>query len=118
MSSRRRSVKVSAEAEKTETDASAFDADEVIKTLQEKWDSTEDKGSVALYAGGSVLALWISSAVVGAINAVPVLPKLMELIGLGYSSWFVYRYVLFKEGRDELVKDVDTLKAKITGSED
>lgn len=31
------------------------------------------------------------------------LPKLLELIGLGYTSWFVYRYLLFKvrprEGR-------------------
>ena len=24
------------------------------------------------------------------------LPKLMELIGLGYTGWFVYRYLLFK----------------------
>ncbi len=24
------------------------------------------------------------------------LPKIMELVGLGYSSWFVYRYLLFK----------------------
>jgi hypothetical protein len=24
------------------------------------------------------------------------LPKFMELIGLGYTGWFVYRYLLFK----------------------
>jgi hypothetical protein len=24
------------------------------------------------------------------------LPKLMELVGLGYTSWFIYRYLLFK----------------------
>ena len=24
------------------------------------------------------------------------LPKLLELVGLGYSAWFVYRYLLFK----------------------
>ena len=24
------------------------------------------------------------------------LPKVLELIGLGYSTWFVYRYLLFK----------------------
>ena len=27
------------------------------------------------------------------------LPKIMELVGLGYSSWFVYRYLLFKARR-------------------
>ncbi len=26
------------------------------------------------------------------------LPKLMELVGLGYTSWFIYRYLLFKVG--------------------
>jgi len=29
----------------------------------------------------------------------PQLPKIMELVGLGYSSWFVYRYLLFKARR-------------------
>lgn len=27
------------------------------------------------------------------------LPKLLELVGLGYTSWFVYRYLLFKVRR-------------------
>lgn len=26
----------------------------------------------------------------------PQLPKLLELVGLGYSAWFTYRYLLFK----------------------
>lgn len=26
------------------------------------------------------------------------LPKLFELVGLGYSAWFTYRYLLFKVG--------------------
>lgn len=29
------------------------------------------------------------------------LPKLMELVGLGYTGWFVYRYLLFKVGNLE-----------------
>jgi hypothetical protein len=27
------------------------------------------------------------------------LPKLLELVGLGYTGWFVYRYLLFKVTR-------------------
>lgn len=27
------------------------------------------------------------------------LPKLLELVGLGYTAWFVYRYLLFKVSR-------------------
>jgi len=47
----------------------------------------------------------------------PQIPKLFELVGLGYTAWFVYRYLLFKDSREELVKDVDSLKKKITGGE-
>ena len=45
------------------------------------------------------------------------LPKLLELVGLTYTGWFVYRYLLFKESREELVEEVNQIKAKITGSE-
>ena len=44
----------------------------------------------------------------------PVLPKVMELVGLGYSAWFVYRYVLFKDSRKELQETVDDLLNKVS----
>lgn len=70
------------------------------------------------YAAGATAALWLSSTLVGAINVVPLLPKVMELVGLGYSTWFVYRYVLFKESRQELVEQVDALIARVSGEEE
>ena len=30
------------------------------------------------------------------MNLLLQLPKLLELVGLGYSAWFTYRYLLFK----------------------
>jgi hypothetical protein len=42
----------------------------------------------------------------------------MELIGLGYTGWFAYRYLLFKSNRKELVSEIEELKSKITGSTD
>ena len=45
----------------------------------------------------------------------PQLPKVMELVGLGYSTWFVYRYVLYKENRKELLEQIDALKSKVAG---
>lgn len=36
-----------------------------------QWDKVENKTTVAIYAGGSVVALWLSSTIVGAVNAVP-----------------------------------------------
>ena len=68
-----------------------------------------------LYGAGAIVALWFANTLVTAINAVPVFPKLLELVGLGYTAWFTYRYLLFKSSREELTKDVDELKKKITG---
>ena len=49
----------------------------------QQWDKVENKPGVVLYGAGAVVLLWLSSTIVGAINAIPLLPKLMELVGLG-----------------------------------
>lgn len=90
------------------------DVDAIVKDLQTKWDGVENKTSVIVYGAGAVVALWLASSVVSAVNAVPLLPKLLELVGLGYTAWFTYRYLLFKSAREELLADVQELKKKIT----
>ncbi|XAR63003.1 hypothetical protein NMG60_11022783 [Bertholletia excelsa] len=104
-------VKVSSE------EPSAVDANELFNDLKDKWDKVENKSTVIIYGGGAIVAVWLSSIVVGAINSVPLLPKIMELVGLGYTGWFVYRYLLFKQSRKELAMDIESLKKKIAGTE-
>ena len=82
---------------------------------RQQWEDTENKSAVVTYVAGAAALVWLSGTVVGAINSIPVLPKVMELVGLGYSSWFVYRYVLFKDSRKELVEQFDALKNKVSG---
>lgn len=36
-----------------------------------QWDGLENKSTVILYGGGAIVAVWLSSVVVGAINSVP-----------------------------------------------
>ncbi|KAJ8900650.1 hypothetical protein K2173_025427 [Erythroxylum novogranatense] len=98
-------------------ESSAFDADEIFQDLKQKWDAVENKSTVFLYGGGAIVAVWLTSVLVTAINSVPLLPKIMELVGLGYTGWFVYRYLLFKSSRKELATDIEELKKKIAGSE-
>ena len=98
-------------------ESSSVDANEVFTDLKEKWDALENKSTVLLYGGGAIVAIWLSSILVSAINSVPLLPKIMELVGLGYTGWFVYRYLLFKSSRKELATDIESLKKKITGTE-
>ncbi len=43
-----------------------------------QWDRVENKTSVAVYAGGAVVALWLSTTIVGAVNAVPLVSCLVQ----------------------------------------
>ena len=104
-------------ASSSEETSTSLDTNELFTDLKEKWDAVENKSTVLLYGGGALVAVWLSSILVGAINSVPLLPKIMELVGLGYTGWFVYRYLLFKSSRKELATDIDALKKKIAGTE-
>ncbi|KAF8089867.1 hypothetical protein N665_0495s0015 [Sinapis alba] len=67
-----------------------------------QWDGLGNVTTVIIYGGGAIVAVSLSFILVGAINSVPLLPKVMELVGLGYTGWFVYRYLLFKSSRKEV----------------
>ncbi|TVU28605.1 hypothetical protein EJB05_20128 [Eragrostis curvula] len=69
--------------------------------------------TLILTGSGAFVALLVLSSVVSAIDSVPLLPKLLELVGIGYSVWFTYQYLLFKEGRDELFAKFEDLKQRI-----
>ena len=84
-----------------------IDTDAIVNDLQEKWEAVENKPAAIIYATGAVAGVWVANSVVGAINALPLLPKVFELVGLGYSAWFTYRYLLFKSNREELVDDIE-----------
>eukprot|EP00210_Caulerpa_lentillifera_P008324 g7941.t1 len=114
--SHRLRMKFVARAEETTT--TTPDVDSIVKDLTEKWDKVENKSSLAVYGLGAIAVLYVTSSIVSAVNSIPLLPKFLELVGFVYTAWFVYRYLLFKSSREELSKDVDELKAKITGQEE
>lgn len=58
--------------------------------------------SVAGYATGGFVVFVVASAIVGALDRLPILPSALQLIGLTYSGWFTYRYLLQAETREEL----------------
>ncbi|WOG88623.1 hypothetical protein DCAR_0207858 [Daucus carota subsp. sativus] len=101
----------------TSQESSPDDGGEILADLKEKWDAVENKSTVLIYGGGALVGLWLSATLVGAINSIPLLPKILELVGLGYTGWFVYRYLLFKSSRKELASDIESLKKKIAGTE-
>jgi hypothetical protein len=68
---------------------------------------------------GLILAAFISVklllAILSAINEVPLLAPTFELVGLGYSSWFVYRFLLKDANRQELTESFTAVKDQVLG---
>ncbi len=64
-----------------------------------------------------VIAVKVTLAIISAINDIPLLAPTFELVGLGYTGWFVYRYLLTKSTRQELVQEFESLKTQVVGKE-
>ncbi|KAG6386667.1 hypothetical protein SASPL_151836 [Salvia splendens] len=78
----------------------------------------EETYSFLAFGSGGAVALWLVAAIVSAIDSIPVLPKALELVGLGYTLWFTSRYLVLKKNRDELFARVEELKQQVLGSDD
>ncbi|MEH1819667.1 MAG: CAAD domain-containing protein [Nostoc sp.] len=66
----------------------------------------------------TVTALRIFLAVLKAINDIPLVSPFLELIGLGYTIWFAFRYLLKDSTRQELAVEIRLLKKHILGIEE
>ncbi|KAG6775930.1 hypothetical protein POTOM_019429 [Populus tomentosa] len=102
----------------TETETEEATAAQVSDEFFFKLFDPEDAYSVLFYASGALVVFWLVVAVVGAIDSIPLFPKLMEVVGLGYTTWFAARYLLFKKNRDELAAEVAEFKQQVLGSDD
>jgi hypothetical protein len=54
-------------------------------------------------------------ALVDAIDDIPLVAPTLELIGLGYGIWFVYRYLLQASSR-RTIEEIKTLKERVLGT--
>ncbi|NEP01837.1 MAG: hypothetical protein F6K58_24905 [Symploca sp. SIO2E9] len=71
---------------------------------------------LALLLSG-VVTLKITLAVLDAINGIPLLAPIFELVGIGYTGWFVWRYLLKVETRQELSEEFNVLKGQVVGKD-
>ena len=72
--------------------------------------------TLALLLSG-VVTVKVTLAVLDAINDIPLLAPLFELVGIGYTGWFVYRYLLKVETRKELGTEFQALKGQVVGQD-
>lgn len=63
----------------------------------------------------AAITVYVTLSVLDAISNIPLLSSILELVGLGYSVWFVIRYLLKASTREELFTEFNSLKEQILG---
>jgi len=97
-------------------EVAATELPEFIKSIQEAWDKVEDKYAVSSLGVAAIVALWGSSGLISAIDRLPLIPGVLEVVGIGYSGWFAYKNLVFKPDREALIKKIKETYSEIIGS--
>ncbi|WP_445632738.1 Cyanobacterial aminoacyl-tRNA synthetase CAAD domain-containing protein [Nostoc sp. DSM 114161] len=63
----------------------------------------------------ALVTVKVALAVLGAINDIPLLSPIFELIGIGYATWFTFRYLIKASNRQELANEIQFLRNQIVG---
>ncbi|XP_010254071.1 PREDICTED: protein CURVATURE THYLAKOID 1C, chloroplastic [Nelumbo nucifera] len=108
---RRLEVVVKASGESSESSSSLS----VVKSVQNVWDKSEDRVALIGLGFAGVVALWASTNLIAAIDKLPLIPSTLEFIGILFSWWFIYRYLLFKPDREELLQIIKKTISDVLG---
>lgn len=80
-------------------DTSSWPASILQLWLQNWWEGVEEKPAAVAIIIGAITGVWALSGLVDAIDRLPIIGGLLEIIGLIVTGWFVYRYLLFEPDR-------------------
>jgi CAAD domains of cyanobacterial aminoacyl-tRNA synthetase len=90
---------------------------QIFDYLKEFVDSNQKSLINLLLIFLGIIAVKVTLAIISAINDIPLLAPTFELVGLGYTGWFVYRYLLTNSSRQELGQEFQALKNQVLGQE-
>ena len=93
---------------------------DLLKEIKQLWENYFGEGkkanlTIAITILSTIPVLIAASVLLEFLNKLPLLPSAFELVGFGYSVWFVYRYLLLASTRKELVDGIIAWKNKIFG---
>lgn len=64
---------------------------------------------------GAIVSVKLTLALLSALNEIPLIEPILELVGLGYSVWFVTRFMLKSEKRQEFYSKFTDTKDQVLG---
>lgn len=65
----------------------------------------------------AIVTFKVVAAILSAINGIPLLSPIFEVIGIAYTTWFVFRYLIKATTRQELAAKITVIKQQIFGEE-
>ncbi|MDM9381643.1 CAAD domain-containing protein [Chlorogloeopsis sp. ULAP01] len=66
----------------------------------------------------TAITLRIVLALLNALNDIPLVTPFMEMVGIGYTIWFTFRYLLKASTRQELAAEIRLIKKQILGRQE
>eukprot|EP00877_Chromochloris_zofingiensis_P013220 jgi/Chrzof1/8151/UNPLg00198.t1 len=87
----------------------------ISASIKENWEKTEDKPAAVLITLSAVLALITLNGVVDAVDKIPIVSGVIELVGIVVTGAFTYRYLVFGPDREELVNNIKSFLKKVYG---
>ncbi|GJQ09845.1 hypothetical protein GpartN1_g1636.t1 [Galdieria partita] len=70
-------------------------------------------GQLALTALVGIICLQIIASIEESLNHIPILPSLLELVGIVYTAFFAWRYVSYPETRSEVENTLKNIASKL-----
>ncbi|KAK4751649.1 hypothetical protein SAY87_020447 [Trapa incisa] len=110
-----RNIKAFATGEAT-PDVTVAELPEIFKTMKNAWDNVEDKYAVTSLGVAGFVALVGSNGMILAIERLPLIPGILEVVGIGYTGWFAYKNLIFKPDREALLRKLKDTYRDIIGT--
>lgn len=66
----------------------------------------------------SLVSVKLTLALLSAVGDMPLLAPAFELIGMGYTAWFIYRYLWKAQSRRELSNEISNFRDQVFGQND
>jgi hypothetical protein len=112
----RRSVVVKADAKDTAEemmDNISSGAEDLADKVQKYWEESDDKPTIVATGFGLLLGLYFVSNLVNAVDRLPLVSNVFELIGIIFTGWTAYRYFLVDGEKEKLTSDVKGFFSKV-----
>lgn len=91
----------------------------VLSNLPDYWSQISGEYNkpitIVLLIVAGLISIKVTLAAIDALNDIPLLAPLFELIGIGYSAWFIWRYLWRDSTRRELMGEIRGLTEQVVG---